>query len=60
MIGHEPTSALYGLDHAVTLAIVLPGNLTLRKEVVRQLCCSLPSASGASSQAMKITRSPKA
>ncbi len=30
MIGHELT-ALYGLDHAVTLAIVLPGNLTLRK-----------------------------
>ncbi len=35
MIGHELT-ALYGLDHAVTLAIVLPGNLTLRKEVKRQ------------------------
>ncbi len=32
MIGHELT-ALYGLDHAVTLAIILPGNLTLRKEV---------------------------
>lgn len=31
MIGHELT-ALYGLDHAVTLAIVLPANLTLRKE----------------------------
>lgn len=31
MIGHELT-ALYGLDHAVTLAIVLPGNLTLRKD----------------------------
>jgi len=30
MIGHELT-ALYGLDHAVTLAIVLPANLTLRK-----------------------------
>ncbi|PKL47991.1 MAG: NADH-dependent alcohol dehydrogenase [Candidatus Riflebacteria bacterium HGW-Riflebacteria-2] len=30
MIGHELT-ALYGLDHAVTLAIVLPSNLTLRK-----------------------------
>lgn len=32
MIGHELT-ALYGLDHAVTLAIVLPANLTLRKEL---------------------------
>jgi NADP-dependent alcohol dehydrogenase len=31
MIGHELT-ALYGLDHAVTLAIVLPANLTLRKD----------------------------
>lgn len=31
MIGHELT-ALYGLDHAVTLAIILPANLTLRKE----------------------------
>ncbi|HAE38345.1 MAG TPA: NADH-dependent alcohol dehydrogenase [Candidatus Riflebacteria bacterium] len=31
MIGHELT-ALYGLDHAVTLAIVLPSNLTLRKQ----------------------------
>lgn len=32
MIGHELT-ALYGLDHAVTLAIILPGNLTLRKQL---------------------------
>lgn len=32
MIGHELT-ALYGLDHAVTLAIVLPGNLHLRKQL---------------------------
>ncbi|MFZ5951128.1 MAG: iron-containing alcohol dehydrogenase [Candidatus Rifleibacteriota bacterium] len=32
MIGHELT-ALYGLDHAVTLAIVLPGNLILRKQL---------------------------
>ncbi|HPT46452.1 MAG TPA: iron-containing alcohol dehydrogenase [Candidatus Rifleibacterium sp.] len=35
MIGHELT-ALYGLDHAVTLAIILPGNLTLRKEAKRE------------------------
>jgi NADP-dependent alcohol dehydrogenase len=35
MIGHELT-ALYGLDHAVTLAIVLPANLTLRKELKRE------------------------
>ncbi|NCB39970.1 MAG: iron-containing alcohol dehydrogenase [Erysipelotrichia bacterium] len=35
MIGHELT-ALYGLDHAVTLAIVLPGILTLRKEHKRE------------------------
>jgi NADP-dependent alcohol dehydrogenase len=31
MIGHEIT-ALYGLDHAQTLAIVLPALLTVRKE----------------------------
>lgn len=35
MIGHELT-ALYGLDHAVTLAIVLPANLTLRKDLKRE------------------------
>ncbi|MGM0599707.1 MAG: iron-containing alcohol dehydrogenase [Candidatus Rifleibacteriota bacterium] len=35
MIGHELT-ALYGLDHAVTLAIVLPANLTFRKDVKRE------------------------
>lgn len=35
MIGHELT-VLYGLDHAVTLAIILPANLTLRKEQKRQ------------------------
>ncbi|MDD3148001.1 MAG: iron-containing alcohol dehydrogenase [Candidatus Riflebacteria bacterium] len=35
MIGHELT-ALFGLDHAVTLAIVLPGNLTLRKDQKRE------------------------
>lgn len=35
MIGHELT-ALFGLDHAVTLAIVLPGNLTLRKDHKRE------------------------
>ncbi len=33
-IGHELT-ALYGLDHAVTLAIVLPGVLAARKEAKR-------------------------
>ena len=31
MIGHELT-ALFDIDHARTLAIVLPANLTLRKE----------------------------
>jgi NADP-dependent alcohol dehydrogenase len=31
MVGHELT-ALYGLDHAQTLAIVLPGMLRVRKE----------------------------
>lgn len=34
MIGHEIT-ALYGIDHARTLAIVLPANLTVRKEAKR-------------------------
>ncbi|MDU2064146.1 MAG: iron-containing alcohol dehydrogenase [Sporomusaceae bacterium] len=34
MIGHEIT-ALYGLDHAQTLAIVLPALLTVRKEQKR-------------------------
>ncbi|TVP63774.1 MAG: iron-containing alcohol dehydrogenase [Nodularia sp. (in: Bacteria)] len=31
MIGHELT-ALHGLDHAQTLAVVLPGNLTIRRD----------------------------
>ena len=31
MVGHELT-ALYGLDHAQTLAIVLPGMLRVRKD----------------------------
>jgi NADP-dependent alcohol dehydrogenase len=35
MIGHEIT-ALYGLDHAQTLAIVLPAMLELRKDDKRQ------------------------
>lgn len=34
MIGHELT-ALYQLDHAQTLAVVLPGILTVRKEAKR-------------------------
>lgn len=34
MIGHELT-ALYGLDHAQTLAIVLPGMMQIRKEAKR-------------------------
>ena len=34
MIGHELT-ALYHLDHAQTLAVVLPGILTVRKEAKR-------------------------
>lgn len=34
MVGHELT-ALYGLDHAQTLAIVLPGMLRVRKESKR-------------------------
>mgnify|MGYP004702819099 CR=1 FL=1 len=35
MVGHELT-ALHGLDHAVTLAIVLPAMLTARKKGKRQ------------------------
>jgi NADP-dependent alcohol dehydrogenase len=34
MVGHELT-ALYGLDHAQTLAVVLPGMLKVRKESKR-------------------------
>ena len=34
MIGHELT-ALYGIDHARTLAIVLPANLEIRREAKR-------------------------
>lgn len=34
MIGHELT-ALYGLDHAQTLAVVLPGILTVRQDAKR-------------------------
>jgi len=34
MVGHELT-ALYGLDHAQTLAIILPGMLSVRKEAKR-------------------------
>lgn len=34
MVGHELT-ALYGLDHAQTLAVVLPGMLRVRKEEKR-------------------------
>lgn len=34
MVGHELT-ALYGLDHAQTLAVVLPGMLTVRKDSKR-------------------------
>ncbi|RUO40098.1 NADH-dependent alcohol dehydrogenase [Aliidiomarina taiwanensis] len=35
MIGHELT-ALYGLDHAQTLAVVLPANLRVRKDAKRE------------------------
>lgn len=35
MIGHELT-ARYGIDHARTLAIVLPGNLQVRREAKRE------------------------
>ena len=35
MIGHELT-ALYNIDHAQTLAIVLPSMLTVRKEAKRE------------------------
>jgi NADP-dependent alcohol dehydrogenase len=34
MVGHELT-ALYGLDHAQTLAVVLPGMLSVRREAKR-------------------------
>lgn len=35
MIGHEIT-ALHGLDHAQTLAVIFPANLTVRREAKRE------------------------
>ncbi|GAB1403137.1 hypothetical protein MASR1M74_03150 [Lentimicrobium sp.] len=45
MIGHELT-AYYGIDHAVTLAIVLPGVMRLLKEKRSEKCCNMLNVYG--------------
>jgi len=45
MVGHELT-ALYGLDHAKTLAVVLPGMLKTRLGDKRQKLCSMGARMG--------------
>jgi hypothetical protein len=57
MIGHELT-ALHGIDHARTLAIVLPALLNERRGPSAPSCCSTPSACGASPPAVKTNASP--
>ena len=47
MVGHELT-ALYGLDHGKTLAIVLPALLKARRNESATSSCSMPSAYGES------------
>jgi len=50
MLGHELT-VLHGLDHAQTLAVVLPAMLQVRREESATSCCSTPTASGACAKA---------
>lgn len=50
MLGHELT-AMHGLDHAQTLAIVLPNVLQLKRDKNTPSCCSTPSGSGISTAA---------
>ena len=45
MLGHELT-ALHGLDHAQTLAVVLPAMLQVSVRRSTQSCCSMPTGSG--------------
>ena len=52
MLGHELT-AMHDLDHAQTLAIVLPALLHEKKAQKRENCCSTLTASGACAKAAK-------
>ena len=50
-IGHELTG-LYGLDHAATLAVVLPSLLKVKRVQKREKsCCNMPSGCSASRRA---------
>jgi NADP-dependent alcohol dehydrogenase len=51
MLGHELT-AMHGLDHAQTLAIVLPALWNEKRDTKRASCCSMPSACGISPRAL--------
>ena len=52
LIGHELT-ALHGIDHARTLAIVLPANLQVRRQEKRENYYSMQLVSGRLSKVMK-------
>lgn len=52
MLGHELT-AMHDLDHAQTLAIVLPALLHEKKAQKRENCCSMLTAFGACAKAAK-------
>ena len=45
MIGHELT-ALYGIDHAQSLALVLPGVLQHQRHASGPSCCNMPTRVG--------------
>ena len=45
MLGHEIT-ALHGLDHAQTLAIILPGDAEVQRGQSARSCCNTPSGLG--------------
>lgn len=52
LIGHELT-ALHGIDHARTLAIVFPANLQVRRQEKRENYYSMQLVSGRLSKVMK-------
>ena len=51
MIGHELT-AIHGLDHAQTLAVILPNLLSVCRQGREKNCFNMLNASGASMKAM--------
>lgn len=57
LIGHELT-ALYHLDHAQTLAVVLPGILTVRQQAKRAKLLQYAARVWASARAMRTAASP--